>query len=115
MVSRAWFRLPVFSKAILSVLLFSLSELMNVWYLDDITMGNTPMKVSSTVERLVTKMREIGLEFNGRKCQLTILQHSREEAELSEDLFRAIIPEIEVVPESRATLLGAPFGGGGVI
>ena len=27
----------------------------------------------------------------------------------TEDLFRALIPEIEVVPESRATLLGAPL------
>ena len=27
---------------------------LNVWYLDDGTMGDTPMKVASNVERLVT-------------------------------------------------------------
>ena len=57
------------------------------------------MKVASNVERLVTKMIEIGLEFNRRKCQLTILRHSQEEAGWTEDLFRALIPKIEVVPE----------------
>ena len=80
-----------------------------MWYLDDGTMGDTPMKVVSNVERLVAKMREIWLQFNGRKCQLTILQYSREEAERTEVLFRTLMPEIEVVPESRATLLGAPL------
>ena len=70
---------------------------LNVWYLDNGTMGDTTMKVASNVERLVTKMREIELEFNRRKCRSTILQHSREEAGQTEDLFRALSPEIEVV------------------
>ena len=37
-----------------------------------------------------------------------ILQHSREEAERTEVLLRALMPEIEV-SKSRATLLGAPL------
>ena len=39
---------------------------------------------------------------------LMILQHSREEAERTEVLLRALMPEIEV-SKSRATLLGAPL------
>jgi len=82
---------------------------LNVWYLDDGTLGDTPEKVISNVENLVRRMREVGLEFNGNKCQLIMLQHTREEEFQTEEMFRAVLPEVEVVPPVNGTLLGAPL------
>lgn len=82
---------------------------LNVWYLDDGTLGDVPEKVVACVSSLVDRLRGAGLEINGQKCQLTILQHTREEAVETTEMFRALLPEVEIVPESGATLLGAPL------
>ena len=54
------------------------SEL-NVWYLDDATLGDSP-----------ESLRAIGLEVNVSKCELTILNDSMPEA--TEALVRGLLP-----------------------
>ena len=81
----------------------------NVWYLDDGTIGDSPEKVISCIRGLIVDLREVGLEFNQRKCELTLLNHTRDEALQTEVMFREFLPELKIVPISNASLLGAPL------
>jgi len=81
----------------------------NVWYLDDGTLGGSPESVISSVERLIGRLRGVGLEMNDKKCQLMILHHSGEDALRTVGLFRGLLPEVEVVSEAEGSLLGAPL------
>ncbi|WP_223199655.1 hypothetical protein, partial [Solihabitans fulvus] len=53
----------------------------NVWYLDDGTIGDSPENAISGIKRLIDDLREVGLEINQRKCELTMLNHTREETQ----------------------------------
>ena len=86
----------------------------NVWYLDDGTLGDSPEKVLSCVRVLVDDLRKVGLEVNHSKCELLILNHTREDSLRTEGMFREIMPGLKVVQRSEATLLGAPLSGEGV-
>ena len=87
---------------------------LNVWYLDDGTFGDSPEKVISNVRRLVDDLREVGLEVNQRKCELVILNHTREDKLRTERAFRALLPEVKIVAGSASSLLGAPLSDEGV-
>ena len=62
----------------------------NVWYLDDATVGDSPERVHNDLVVLLERLRAIGLEVNGNKCELTILNDSM--AEATEALFRGLLP-----------------------
>ena len=65
------------------------SEL-NVWYLDDATLGDSPERIHKDLAVLLEKLRAIGLEVNGSKFELTILNDSM--TEVTEALFRDPLP-----------------------
>ena len=48
----------------------------NVWYLDDATLGDSQERVHDDLVVLLERLRAIGLEINGSKCELTILNGS---------------------------------------
>ena len=78
----------------------------NVWYLDDATLGDSPERVYDDLVVLLERLRAIGLEVNGSKCELTILNDSMPEA--TEALFRGLLPGVRVVEACDLSLLGAP-------
>ena len=78
----------------------------NVWYLDDATLGNSPERVYDDLVVLLERLRAIGLEVNGSKCELTILNDSMPEA--TEALFRGLLPGVRVVEACDLSLLKAP-------
>ena len=84
----------------------------NVWYLDDATLGDSPERVYDDLVVLLERLRAIGLEVNGRKCELTILNDSMPEA--TEALFRGLLPGVRVVEACDLSLLGAPVDMRGV-
>ena len=84
----------------------------NVWYLDDATLGDTPERVLEDVGVLVRRLKEIGLEVNGDKCELTVLD--QEGLDGVESSFRAVLPGVRVVQADRCTLLGAPLSEDGI-
>ena len=55
---------------------------------------------------LLERLRAIGLEVNGSKCELTILNDSMPEA--TEALFRGLLLGVRVVEACDLSLLGAP-------
>ena len=75
----------------------------NVWYLDDATLGESPLRVHDDPVVLLERLRAIGLEVNGSKCELTILNDSMPEA-----LFSGLLPGVRVVEGCDLSLLGAP-------
>ena len=66
----------------------------NVRYLDDATLGDTPKQVLNDVRRLINQLQAIGLEVNGRKCELTILDHSPQELDATVRCFSLVLPEV---------------------
>ena len=78
----------------------------NVWYLDDATLGDSTERVYDDLVVLLERLRAIGLEVNGSKCELTILNDSMPEA--TEALFRGLLPGVRVVEACDLSLLGAP-------
>ena len=78
----------------------------NVWYLDDATLGDSSERVYDDLVVLLERLRAIGLEVNGSKCELTILNDSMPEA--TEALIRGLLPGVRVVEACDLSLLGAP-------
>ena len=74
--------------------------------MDDATLGDSPERVHNDLVVLLERLRAIGLEVNGSKCELTILNDSIPEA--TEALFRGLIPGVRVVDACDLSLLGAP-------
>ena len=77
----------------------------NVWYLDDATLGDSPERVHDDLVVLLERLRAIGLEVNGSKCELTILNNSM--PEVKEALFRGLLPGVKVVEACDLSLLVA--------
>ena len=67
----------------------------NVCYLDEATLGDSPKRVHEDLVVLLERLRAIGFEVNGSKCELTILNARMLEA--TEALFRGHLPGTRVV------------------
>ena len=72
----------------------------------DATLGDSPERVYDDLVVLLGRLRAIGLEVNGSKCELAILNDSMSEA--TEALFRGLLPGVRVVEACNLSLLGAP-------
>ena len=81
-------------------------NLMYGMYLDDATLGDSPDRVHDDLVVLLERLRAIGLEFNGSKCELTIFNDSMPEA--TDALFRGLLPGVRAVEACDLSLLGAP-------
>ncbi|XP_063538102.1 uncharacterized protein LOC134747408 [Cydia strobilella] len=84
----------------------SLSSPLNVWYLDDGTLGGAPDVVLGDVRQLVQALSAIGLQINAEKCELFLCSP---DAMHSIADFEAILPGVKVVERSSLSLLGAPI------
>ena len=49
-------------------------------------------------------LREVGLETNLRKCEWTMINHTRDEALQTEVMFREYSAELKIVPISNSFL-----------
>lgn len=59
----------IFSLAI-HLIISKLQSKLNIWYLDDGTLGDTPQKVLSSLAIIKENAKSRGLELNGEKCEL---------------------------------------------
>ncbi|XP_073944805.1 uncharacterized protein [Choristoneura fumiferana] len=83
-----------------------LASPLNVWYLDDGTIGGDPEVVLADLEKLVPALREIGLEINSGKCELYACGAL---SEGSLESFQSLIPGIKILNKAELNLLGAPI------
>ncbi|KAI5632042.1 reverse transcriptase (RNA-dependent DNA polymerase) domain-containing protein [Phthorimaea operculella] len=84
----------------------SLKSTLNIWYLDDGTIGGTVSEVADDIQRLFPKLKEVGLEVNTGKCEIYPCgtEAARECAR-----FDTLIPGIKVLNRDNLSLLGAPI------
>ena len=98
----------LFCLAIQPLVMSCLSEL-NLWYLDDGTLGGPPDTVLSDLERVVNAEANLGLSINSAKCELIVLSEDEEFREDCLTRFRSVAPDIQATVLNSATLLGSPL------
>jgi hypothetical protein len=82
----------------------SMKSEMNLWYIDDGTLGGNVADLLADFQTVRRSGEELGLVLNVSKCEL-ITDDSDVVAK-----FREVAPDIKHVSPSIATLLGAPIG-----
>lgn len=99
----------IFSLAIHSII-SSLKSKLNIWYLDDGTLGGEPDDVLADLTSIITKFESIGLELNFSKCELYIPPHFTPDTRNSiVNQFNSACPNIKVLDDSSLRILGAPI------
>lgn len=96
----------IFSLAI-HPLVSQLTSELNIWYLDDGTLGDSPDFVLSNLAVIIEKARSLGLELNSEKCELFFC-NGQVDVTVAND-FELLAPGIRIVKENDLELLGAPL------
>lgn len=96
----------VFSLAIHPMINEITTEL-NVWYLDDGTLGDDPEITLQNFKVLIQKSKEIGLDINSDKCELYFCSETKDQEIISK--FEEVAPNIKVVDSLELNLLGSPI------
>lgn len=100
----------IFSLAIHKTI-SSLQSPLNIWYLDDGTIGGSPESVERDVGLLFPALRALGLEVNTTKCEFFPCSPAALE---SSNRLASLIPGMKIVDRGSLSLLGAPIFSEGV-
>ena len=84
------------------------SEL-NVWYLDDATIGGSPESVLSDVQRCINGLKRIGLIVNPKKTETINVGFAAGKLSRVVSSFNELLPEIKVTELTQMGLLGSPI------
>ena len=87
----------------------SLQAELNIWFLDDGTLGDSATQVIEDLDRLLLQFPELGAILNGCKCELTPLCHTDEQLRQTVELFRRRLPTIKIIMPDEQSLLGSPL------
>ncbi|KAI5642477.1 reverse transcriptase (RNA-dependent DNA polymerase) domain-containing protein [Phthorimaea operculella] len=79
---------------------------LNIWYLDDGTLGGNPDVVEHDVQSLLPRLRELGLEVNTNKCEFFPCST---ESRSSLPLFHSLLPGLKELDKRSFNLLGSPI------
>ena len=88
----------------------SLKSPLNVWYLDDATIGGSVAEVVADIQTISKTLPELGLQLNVTKCEVTVMdgpteaEHAAAISEVQHELT-----EITETPLTRLQLLGSPI------
>ena len=86
----------------------SVSSSLNMWYLDDATLGGPADIVAADLGRILPALNEIGLVANPLKSEVIDVSCGLEFITKSSGIFAAL-PRAKVVPKMEVELLGAPI------
>lgn len=103
----------LFSLAV-SDLVNNLSSELNVWYLDDATLGGSVDVVKADLEKVIQFTTESGIQLNKEKCEITILGGDTQSQESAKGQMLSILQGAKVTEINSLELLGAPVGAGQV-
>lgn len=87
----------------------AISELrspLNIWYLDDGTIGGKPEEVERDLLVLLPRLKELGLEVNPTKCEFFSCSAESSSSFLS---FTSLLPGLKERNRQTLCLLGAPI------
>ena len=97
--------------AIFSLTVDAISRLvrspLNLWYLDDITLGGTVDLVLRDLENIIPPLRELGLKLNMTKCEVIATESENRDSII--DRISRVIPTVKTPGCEDVTLLGAPL------
>ncbi|OXA39608.1 hypothetical protein Fcan01_25760 [Folsomia candida] len=82
---------------------------LNMWYLDDGAVADSPDKVLAALETISRMGVEVGLHLNHDKCEVGILGADRDTAIDILLQFQKVAPGIQLLSPESAMLLGAPL------
>jgi hypothetical protein len=86
----------------------SLTSELNLWYIDDATLGGDPEDVMKDLDNIVSLSADLGMSLNFSKCEISFLGPVTNKKDLMEKLS-TLAPGIQEIEESNAQLLGAPL------
>ena len=78
---------------------------LNVWYLDDATIGGPVRQVFEDLKAIIPRLEDIGLFVNTGKCE--VITSRLGSPDLS--LILGILPNVQIVRHDSASLLGSPL------
>ena len=96
---------PMLFSLALHPIIMQLSSELNLFYLDDGTLGGDPTTVLNDFRKLINISSTIGLEINPSKCEIFSC------STLSKDIlnsFQDIAPGLKIISRSDLTILGSP-------
>ena len=96
----------VFSLAIHSIV-SSITTALNVWFLDDGTLGGTVHEVCMNLKKVIPAMADIGLVINPNKCEIMVPPDA--EGAISSKELQHLLPGSKVLTDDRLIVLGAPL------
>ncbi|KAJ2939808.1 hypothetical protein O0L34_g18001 [Tuta absoluta] len=85
----------------------SLKSPLNLWYLDDGTIGGKPEEVEQDLLVLLPLFKQLGLEVNTAKCELFSCGPTTANPSFSR--FRSILPDLKELSRNSFSLLGSPI------
>jgi hypothetical protein len=97
---------PALFCLVIHPLVESLKSLLNVWYLDDGTLGGPGKLVLSDLKTVMAASSDIGLQLNPSKCEIKIMGNFDQE---SVSAITELLPGIKILGAADSTLLGAPL------
>ena len=87
------------------------SEL-NIWYLDDSNMADSPEIVLEDLQILLRELDKIGLSINPNKYELTCMNLENPDQVI--DNFKLLLPNLNITPINESIVLGSPISAQGV-
>jgi hypothetical protein len=80
---------------------------LNIWYLDDATLSDSPETVLNDFHTIIKMAAEIGLKVNTSKCEIFFCSQRIDSSIVSK--FEKICPGIRITSKDDLQLLGAPI------
>ena len=101
---------PFLFALVILDLINSLESELNLWYLDDGTLGGVEDIVYDDFKKIIDARESTGLEINDNKCELFFVGPWTEaEKEATMERFRSLAPGIRQISREELCLLGAPI------
>lgn len=73
----------------------SIASVVNLWYLDDGTLGGEPQVVHDDVKTVIEEAAKIGLALNPKKCEILIIGEATDEEKVTiVNAFNETLPGI---------------------
>ena len=87
------------------------SEL-NLWYLDDSNIADSPQIVLNDLQFLLSELKKIGLTINASKCELICL--NLEDSNQVINNFKQLLPDLKITSIEESIILGSPIAAQGM-
>ncbi|XP_029654886.1 uncharacterized protein LOC115228448 [Octopus sinensis] len=82
---------------------------LNVWYLDDITIGGPAHQVILDIKSFAVSLNKIGLQLNPSKCEIINLNANEEDFATIVEKYHSVLPGGIITRKGSLEVLGSPI------